>query len=36
MAQICAEVLGVDYTRVNVVHGQTDRIDKGMARLRRA
>ncbi len=24
------------YTRVNVVHGQTDRIDKGMARLRRA
>src|SRR4029079_18392550 len=30
MAQICAEVLGVDYTRVNVVHGQTDRIDKGM------
>jgi CO/xanthine dehydrogenase Mo-binding subunit len=30
MAQICAEALGVDYTRVNVVHGQTDRIDKGM------
>lgn len=30
MAQICAETLGVDYTRVNVVHGQTDRIDKGM------
>ena len=30
MAQICAETLGVDYTRVKVVHGQTDRIDKGM------
>jgi CO/xanthine dehydrogenase Mo-binding subunit len=30
LAQICAETLGVDYTRVNVVHGQTDRIDKGM------
>jgi len=30
MAQICAETLGVDYTRINVVHGQTDRIDKGM------
>ena len=30
MAQICAETLGVDYTRIKVVHGQTDRIDKGM------
>jgi CO/xanthine dehydrogenase Mo-binding subunit len=30
MAQICAETLGVDYKRINVVHGQTDRIDKGM------
>jgi CO/xanthine dehydrogenase Mo-binding subunit len=30
MAQICAETLGVDYSRVRVVHGQTDRIDKGM------
>ena len=30
MAQICAETLGVDYTQINVVHGQTDRIDKGM------
>jgi aerobic carbon-monoxide dehydrogenase large subunit len=30
MAQICAETLGVDYTGINVVHGQTDRIDKGM------
>jgi len=30
IAQICADVLGVDYARVRVVHGQTDRIDKGM------
>jgi CO/xanthine dehydrogenase Mo-binding subunit len=30
IAQICAETLGVDYTRIRVVHGQTDRIDKGM------
>ena len=30
MAQVCADTLGVDYTRINVVHGQTDRIDKGM------
>ena len=30
IAQIAAETLGVDYTRVNVVHGQTDRIDRGM------
>jgi CO/xanthine dehydrogenase Mo-binding subunit len=30
IAQICAETLGVDYSRINVVHGQTDRIDKGM------
>ena len=30
IAQICADVLGVDYTRVRVIHGQTDRIDKGM------
>ena len=29
MAQICADALGVDYTTINVVHGQTDRIDKG-------
>ncbi|MBV9557420.1 MAG: molybdopterin-dependent oxidoreductase, partial [Pseudolabrys sp.] len=28
-AQICAEVLGVDYTTINVVHGQTDRIPQG-------
>jgi CO/xanthine dehydrogenase Mo-binding subunit len=30
MAQICADALGVDYARVRVVHGQTDRIGKGM------
>ncbi|MFA6264565.1 MAG: xanthine dehydrogenase family protein molybdopterin-binding subunit [Pseudolabrys sp.] len=30
MAQICAETLGVDYTSINVVHGQTDRIARGM------
>ena len=26
MAQVCAEALGVDYRRVRVTHGQTDRI----------
>ena len=30
MAQICAEALGVDYRRVRVIHGQTDRIDYGI------
>jgi CO/xanthine dehydrogenase Mo-binding subunit len=30
IAQICAETLGVDYAGIKVVHGQTDRIDKGM------
>ena len=30
MAQIAAETLGVDYAGIKVVHGQTDRIDKGM------
>jgi CO/xanthine dehydrogenase Mo-binding subunit len=30
MAQICAETLGVDYTRIRVVHGRTDRIDHGI------
>jgi carbon-monoxide dehydrogenase large subunit/6-hydroxypseudooxynicotine dehydrogenase subunit gamma len=30
IAQICADALGVDYRRVRVVHGQTDRIDYGM------
>ena len=30
MAQVCADVLGVDYTRVRVVHGRTDRIPFGI------
>src|SRR6187455_2493675 len=30
IAQICADALGVDYRRVRVVHGQTDRIPYGM------
>jgi len=30
LAQICADTLGVDYARVRVVHGQTDRIAYGM------
>ena len=30
MAQICAEALGVDYRRVRVVAGQTDRIQYGI------
>ncbi|MBM3486879.1 MAG: xanthine dehydrogenase family protein molybdopterin-binding subunit [Alphaproteobacteria bacterium] len=30
MAQICADALGVDYKRVRVVHGQTDRIAYGI------
>src|SRR5689334_17767243 len=30
IAQVCADTLGVDYARINVVHGQTNRIDKGM------
>ena len=30
IAQICADALGVDYKTINVIHGQTDRIDKGM------
>ena len=30
MAQICADALGVDYRRVRVIHGQTDRIAKGV------
>jgi carbon-monoxide dehydrogenase large subunit/6-hydroxypseudooxynicotine dehydrogenase subunit gamma len=30
MAQICAEALGVDYRRVRVVYGQTDRIAYGI------
>ncbi len=30
MAQICADTLGVDYRRVRVVKGRTDRIDHGI------
>ena len=30
MAQVCAETLGVDYRRVRVTHGQTDRIAYGI------
>jgi CO/xanthine dehydrogenase Mo-binding subunit len=30
MAQICADGLGVDYRDINVVHGQTNRIKRGM------
>jgi CO/xanthine dehydrogenase Mo-binding subunit len=30
IAQICAEILGVDYENVDVIHGQTDRIARGM------
>jgi aerobic carbon-monoxide dehydrogenase large subunit len=30
MAQICADALGVDYRRVRVVHGRTDRIAFGV------
>jgi aerobic carbon-monoxide dehydrogenase large subunit len=30
MAQICADALGVDYRRVRVVHGQTERIARGI------
>jgi carbon-monoxide dehydrogenase large subunit len=30
MAQICAESLGVDYKKVRVIHGQTDRIAYGI------
>ena len=30
VAQICAEVLGARYDSINVVHGQTDRIARGM------
>ena len=31
MAQICADTLGVDYRRVRIVLGQTDRIQYGIA-----
>jgi carbon-monoxide dehydrogenase large subunit len=30
IAQVCADKLGVDYRRVRVVHGQTDRIEYGI------
>jgi aerobic carbon-monoxide dehydrogenase large subunit len=30
IAQICADALGVNYRGIKVIHGQTDRIDKGM------
>jgi aerobic carbon-monoxide dehydrogenase large subunit len=30
VAQICADALGVDYARVRVIHGRTDRIAVGM------
>jgi aerobic carbon-monoxide dehydrogenase large subunit len=30
IAQVCAEKLGVDYRRVRVIHGQTDRIEFGI------
>jgi CO/xanthine dehydrogenase Mo-binding subunit len=30
VAQICADALGVNYNDIKVIHGQTDRIDKGM------
>jgi aerobic carbon-monoxide dehydrogenase large subunit len=30
IAQICADALGVDYAKIRVIHGRTDRIDHGM------
>jgi carbon-monoxide dehydrogenase large subunit/6-hydroxypseudooxynicotine dehydrogenase subunit gamma len=30
VAQVCAEGLGVDYDRIRVVHGRTDRIEYGL------
>jgi len=30
IAQICADTLGVDYTTIRVIHGQTERIARGM------
>ncbi len=30
VAQICADVLGIDYSRVRVIHGRTDRIAFGL------
>ena len=36
MAQVCAEMLGVDYRSVRVIHGQTDRIELRHRRARLA
>ncbi len=30
VAQICADTLGIDYANIRVIHGQTDRIGRGM------
>jgi aerobic carbon-monoxide dehydrogenase large subunit len=30
MAQVCAEMLGIDYKKIRVIHGQTDRIAFGI------
>lgn len=30
IAQICADTLGVDYGQINVIHGQTNRIGRGL------
>jgi carbon-monoxide dehydrogenase large subunit len=30
IAQICADTLGVSYESINVIHGQTNRIERGM------
>ena len=30
IAQICADALGVNYGKIKVIHGQTDRIERGM------
>jgi len=30
IAQICADALGIDYRKIRVTHGQTDRIEYGM------
>jgi aerobic carbon-monoxide dehydrogenase large subunit len=36
IAQVCAERLGVDYRRVRVVHGRTDRIEYGVGAMQHA
>jgi aerobic carbon-monoxide dehydrogenase large subunit len=30
VAQVCADALGVDYSRIRVIHGRTDRIEYGL------